>query len=256
MNDSPHAPEDSTPDTEPDTESVASETAAPKKEGLVQLSFAEARVLGCLLEKEATTPDYYPLTLNQLFAACNQSSNREPVTDLGTDEVEEAMEGLRYKHLGILVRQAGARVAKNKHTLEQLFPYLTEGERALICVLLLRGQQTVGELRQRTERMHHFSSIESTEAALQRLCDYDPHPLVRLVPAGGGRRVPTYVHLFCGEPDLSPVAGDAGSSSPARGETVAGPGWREEMEEHLAALREEVASLRDEVRSLREELGA
>jgi len=224
--------------------------------GLIQLSFEEARVLGCLLEKEATTPDYYPLTLNALQAACNQSSNRDPHTDFGTDTVEEAMEGLRYKGLSLLVHQAGARVAKNKHTLENQFPYLTEGERALICVLLLRGPQTLGELRQRTERMHHFANLESTEAALEKLTGYDPNPLVKLLPAGGGRRVPTYVHLFCGEPEAGAVAVTA--STPAAqpaAETAAGPTWREEMETQMAGLKEEVESLRAEVTRLREELG-
>ena len=223
--------------------------------GLIQLTLAEARVLGCLLEKEATTPDYYPLTLNALHAACNQTSNREPVMNLGTDEVEEAMEGLRYKQLGILVHQAGARVAKNKHTLEKVFPYLTEGERALLCVLLLRGQQTVGELRQRTERMHSFHDIESAEAALKRLCDYEPYPLIRELPSGGGRRVPTYVHLFCGEPAAESLFAPSNNARPAT-ETVAGPSWREEMERQIAELRETVDELRGEVSRLKEELGA
>lgn len=223
--------------------------------GLVQLSFAEARVLGCLLEKEATTPDYYPLTLNALHAACNQSSNREPVTNLGTDEVEEAMEGLRYKHLAILVHQAGARVAKNKHTLDRVFPYLTDGERALICVLLLRGQQTAGELRQRSERMHSFHDIESTEAALKRLCDYEPHPLVRELPAGGGRRVPTFVHLFCGEPAAESLFAPTAHAAPPHPESVAGPSWREEMERQIGELRDEVEALRGEVARLKAELG-
>ncbi|MDF1816700.1 MAG: DUF480 domain-containing protein, partial [Verrucomicrobiales bacterium] len=96
------------------------------------LTFAESRVLGCLLEKEATTPDNYPLTLNSLHSACNQSSNRNPVTDLGTDEVGEAMEGLRYKNLGMLVHQHGARVPKNKHTMEAEFPYMTRSQMAII----------------------------------------------------------------------------------------------------------------------------
>lgn len=235
--------------------SAESERPAPEKDGLVQLTFAEARVLGCLLEKEATTPDYYPLTLNSLQAACNQSSNREPVTGFATDECEEAMEGLRYKKLGILVHQAGARVAKNKHTLDNLFPYLTEGERALLCVLFLRGQQTAGELRQRTERMHAFADIESTEAALKRLCEYEPHPLVRELPAGGGRRVPTYVHLLCGEPEADPFASSL-PVPPHAAESVAGPSWREEMERQIAGLREEVGNLRGEVDRLKNELGA
>ncbi len=238
---------------QPDTDEPQTETPPSEKSGLVQLSFTEARVLGCLLEKEATTPDYYPLTLNALHSACNQSSNREPVTDLGTDEVEEAMEGLRYKHLGILVHQAGARVAKNKHTLEQVFPSLTNAERALICVLLLRGQQTAGELRQRTERLHPFADVEATERALQRLCDYDPDPLVKRIPAGGGRRVVTYVHLFCGEPET----GGAIPVAPTRAaETVASPTWREEMESQMAELREEVTSLKAEIQALKDELGA
>ena len=96
------------------------------------LTAAEARVLGCLVEKESTTPDQYPLTPNSLHSACNQSSNRDPVMDLGTDEVDEAMEGLRYKKLSILVHQAGARVSKCKHTLENKFPYLTKGQQALL----------------------------------------------------------------------------------------------------------------------------
>lgn len=221
--------------------------------GLIQLTPAEARVLGCLLEKEATTPDNYPLSLNALHSACNQSSNRDPVMDLGTDEVEEAMEGLRYKQLGILVHQAGARVAKNKHTLEQHFPSLTEGEQALLCVLLLRGQQTVGELRQRTERQHSFADIDSTEATLSRLCDYEPDPLVRHVPSGGGRRAPTYVHLFSGEPESSPHSTDSPPASP--GEMAATPGWRESMEIEIATLRGEVSALREEVRQLKEALG-
>lgn len=237
----------------------SSESDTPEAEGLIQLTTAEARVLGCLLEKEATTPDNYPLTLNALFSACNQSSNRDPVLDLGTDEVEEAMQGLRYKHLGILVHQAGARVAKNKHTLEQVFPSLTQGEQALICVLLLRGQQTVGELRQRCERLHRFSDTASTEAALRRLCEYAPDPLVCYIPAGGGRRVPTYRHLFCGSE--GPTAAAPAASSPmaqsASAETeVAASSWHETIEQQVSELREEVAGLRQEISQLKDELGA
>lgn len=224
-------------------------------DGLVRLSFEEARVLGCLLEKEATTPDYYPLTLNALQAACNQSSNRDPHTDFDTDVVEEAMEGLRYKGLSLLVHQSGARVAKNKHTIENEFPYLTEGERSLLCVMLLRGPQTLGELRQRTERMHHFADLDSTGAALEKLIQYDPNPLAKLLPAGGGRRVATYMHLLCGEPDATAAASPAISSPRAAAETAAGPTWREEMEQQMASLKSRVDSLQEEVDRLREELG-
>lgn len=216
------------------------------------LTFEESRVLGCLLEKEATTPDQYPLTFNALYSACNQSSNREPVTDFGTDTVEEAMEGLRYKKLSILVHQAGARVPKCKHTLENKFPYLTKGQTALLCVLLLRGQQTVGELRQRTERLHPFADIERVQTVLDEMADYSPEPLVKLIPAGGGRRAATYVHLLCG--DVAPMPVTSGSS---RGESAGIPAssWRAEMEEEITSLKADVLALKSEIEALKSNLG-
>ncbi len=220
--------------------------------GLIQLTFEESRVLGCLLEKEATTPDQYPLTLNSLHSACNQSSNREPVTDLGTDEVEEAMEGLRYKKLSILVHQAGARVPKCKHTLENKFPYLTKGQQALLCVLFLRGQQTAGELRQRTERLHPFVDVDKVQEVLDEMIHYEPDPLVKLVPAGGGRRVATYMHLLCGGEASTP---DAVELSAPSSTVAAAPNWREEMEEEIQSLREEVSGLRAELDELKSNLG-
>ena len=229
-----------------------SEEEIPEPESLIpQLTFAETRVLGCLLEKESTTPDHYPLTPNALLAACNQSSNREPVTDLGSDEVEEAMEGLRYKKLAVLVRQAGARVPKYKHTLENKFPYMTDGQRAVLCVLLLRGQQTVGELRQRTERMHPFADIERAQVVLDQLAEYDPAPIVKHVPAGGGRRVATYVHLLCGDvPEAAPV------QVVASADVAPVASWREEMESEIQSLRAEMLSLKTELEELKSNLGA
>lgn len=223
--------------------------------GLIQLTFEESRVLGCLLEKEATTPDQYPLTLNSLHSACNQSSNREPVTDFGTDTVEEAMEGLRYKKLAILVHQAGARVPKCKHTIENKFPYLTPAQRAILCVLFLRGQQTAGELRQRTERMHPFVDVAKVQEVLEEMSTYEPEPLVRIVPSGGGRRVVTYLHLFCGGSENLALA--AGSVSPAIVSEPEAPiaSWREEMESELSALRAELVSLRTEMEELKTNLG-
>jgi len=215
---------------------------------LPQLSFAEARALGCLLEKEATTPDNYPLSLNSLHSACNQSSNREPVTDLGTDEVEDATEGLRLKKLGVLLRQSGSRVPKFKHTLENVFPYLTKGQTALLCVLFLRGQQTAGELRQRTERMHPFADVERVEHALEELINFKPCPIVKKIPAGGGRRVVTYVHLLCGDVEISEVSHTVAA-------VPAAPGWREEMESEIASLKEEVGNLREEITRIQSELG-
>ncbi len=215
------------------------------------LTFAEARALGCLLEKEATTPDHYPLSPNSLHTACNQSSNRDPVTDLGTDEVEEAMEGLRYKKLAILVHQSGARVPKCKHTLENKLPYITKGQQAILCVLLLRGQQTAGELRQRTERLHPFVDVAKVESTLELMAEYEPEPLVKVIPAGGGLRVVTYVHTWCGEvvSDVFPVVQKSESSVPMAS-------WREEMENEVNALKAEISDLKAELESLKVNLGA
>lgn len=211
----------------------------------------EARVLGCLMEKEATTPEYYPLTLNALMAACNQSSNREPVMDIDSETVQQAMEDLRYKDFAILVHQAGARVPKNKHTIDKRFPYLRKPEQALLCVLLLRGQQTLAELRQRTERLHPFASAETAQEAMDRLLDHQP-PLARRIPSGAGRRAETFVHLLCGEPEIG--AGPVAASVVER--IVAEPTWRAQMEGEMAELREEVKTLREELARLRSDLGA
>ncbi|MEQ1843495.1 MAG: DUF480 domain-containing protein, partial [Verrucomicrobiales bacterium] len=173
-------------------------------------------------------------------------------TDFGTDTVEEAMEGLRYKKLSILVHQAGARVPKCKHTLENKFPYLTKGQQALLCVLLLRGQQTVGELRQRTERMHAFADIVRVQTVLDEMASYSPEPLVKLIPAGGGRRAATYVHLLCGDVAPMPV-----TSGPSRGESAEVPAssWRAEMEEEIASLKADVLALKSEIEALKSNLG-
>jgi len=239
------APDDSAAD-------ATARDASVSDSGRPVLTFAEARVLGCLLEKEATTPDHYPLTFNSLHSACNQSSNRDPVTDLGTDEVEEAMEGLRYKGLAILVHEAGARVPKCKHRLEDRFPYLTDGQRAILCVLLLRGRQTAGELRQRTERMHPFADVDRVQTVLDELANYEPAPLVKLIPAGGGRRAVTYAHLLCGDVEDAPAAIPA--SAPAESSAPAAS-WREELENEVSSLRSEVETLRAEFEELKSQLG-
>lgn len=228
---------------------MSEESSVPKSSSL--LTFEESRVLGCLLEKEATVPDQYPLSFNSLHAACNQSSNREPVVDFGTDTVEEAMEGLRYKKLSILVHQAGARVPKCKHTIENKYPYLTKGQQALLCVLLLRGPQTVGELRQRTERMHAFADLERVQTVLEEMAAHTPEPIVKHIPAGGGRRVATWMHTLCG--DTLPVSST--TSEPARATEAPAASWRTEMEEEIAALREEVSSLRADLESIKSNLG-
>lgn len=234
-----------------DTEDTASET----KEKVPLLTFEESRVLGCLFEKEATVPDQYPLSFNALQQACNQSSNRDPVVSFDMTMVEEAMEGLRYKKLSILVRQAGGRVPKCKHTIEEKYPYLSKGQRALLCVLLLRGPQTVGELRQRSERMHSFADLDRVQTVLEELIAYTPEPLVQMIPAGAGRRVVTYMHTLCGDSVPTLTASFASEGPSAEKSEAAVASWRSEMEQEIAALREEVATLREQIALIQSELG-
>lgn len=207
------------------------------------LTFPEARVLGCLLEKEATTPDYYPLTLAALATACNQLTNRDPVVAYSEAEVDEAMAGLRRKKLAAMLHLAGSRAPKYKHLATEYFPGLQKPERALLTVLLLRGAQTVAELRARTERMHSFPDTDTVEASLQRLINWQDGPLVAFHPPGGGRRVATYVPLLFPEP-----AGPAGSGSDERSEEGAPPAvpvadWRSAMEQEMADLRARLSAL-------------
>jgi len=138
----------------------------------------EVRVLGALVEKEITTPEYYPLTLNALVNACNQKSSREPVVNYGEDTVSQALTLLRNKGLSLRITGAGHRVEKYGHTLGEKLN-LGRREVALLCVLMLRGPQTVGELRGRTERMHNFEDLEEVERCLEALAARDPDPLVK-----------------------------------------------------------------------------
>lgn len=235
------------PESGPPAESGSEESG----DGRPGITFEESRVLGCLLEKEMATPENYPLTLKALVAACNQRSNRDPVVNFDTSTTAEAMEGLRYKHLAVTVHEAGARVSKNKHILDRFFPYLQRRHFALLAVLLVRGQQTLGELRQRTERMHAFSDMESTQAALDDLIGFDPYPLVKNLPAGGGRRVPTFIHLLSG--DAPSAAAPAAAILPREREE---PSWRETIESDIASLREEIADLKAGMDQLRRDLGS
>ena len=149
------------------------------------LTSEELRVLGCLLAKEMTTPDYYPLTPAALVAACNQSSNREPVVAWDQPCVEAAAAGLRRKSLAAMVHLAGSRVPKFKHLLDQYLPTLGRAELALLAVLMLRGPQTAAQLRARAERMHAFGTTDEVEQALARLAGHGEGPLVVHLPAGG-----------------------------------------------------------------------
>ena len=215
------------------------------------LTFEQTRVLGCLLEKEMATPDYYPMTTNGLITACNQTTNREPVVQFDERTVEEALLGLRQKQMAAMVHLHGSRAPKFKHLLDAYFPGLGRPELAALAVLLLRGPQTVAAIRTRCERLYAFPSPEATEAALKRLCDYGNGPLAAYLPPGSGRRAACYVHLLGGEPP----AGAAPVGTPSENVIPPPPDWKAEMERQLAELRDEVAALRQRVQSLETALG-
>ncbi|MGH9742165.1 MAG: YceH family protein [Candidatus Acidiferrum sp.] len=161
----------------------------------ITLNEAEARVLGCLLEKEITTPEYYPLSLNALLHACNQKSNRDPLLNLDEDAVRQALRALSDQ---VLARSAGgdSRVAKYEHRLAEMFNF-TRPEAAILCELLLRGPQTPGELRSRAERMHSFEDLSVVHTTLRHLMERDP-PLVALLPRQSGMKEARYSQLLSG----------------------------------------------------------
>ena len=209
------------------------------------LNQIEARVLGSLIEKQITTPSYYPLTLASLTAACNQKSNRNPVTALNEQDVARAILTLRDKHLVWETAEAGARVMKYSHNLSQHFEF-SDQQLAVVCELMLRGPQTGGELRTHCERMHPLGDIAQTEAILQSLMDYPNSPLVAKLPREPGRRENRFTHLLCGEVVLPPESLKP-LPEPA---TLA---IRAENE-RLAALEDEVKNLRTEVDALHRQL--
>jgi len=205
------------------------------------LNPAEARVLGCLLEKEVTTPEYYPLSLNALTNACNQKSNRNPSMLLEETMVREAADALRTKSLVMMFHGAESRVPKFKHTIDSVFQ-LNSGERAILCELLLRGAQTAGELRTRCERLHPFADIATVEDALQSLATFPGRPLVSKLPRQTGQKEQRWRHLLSGpsEPDSAPAP--TGSME----ERLPPPPSRlQQLEEEVARLRSEVTELRD-----------
>ena len=186
-------------------------------------------------------------------AACNQSSNRYPVTLLEESAIDKALVGLRLKGLAIQLQAAGARSLKYKHTLPQILE-LDAAQTAILTVLILRGVQTAGEIKQRCERMHEFTSIEAVEESLQWLIEYPHGPLVLRHPSGSGRRVETYAHMLGGTP-----AGDGRASADASTEIVELEEehlWRSRMEQNIQDLQTKVATLNSMINDLRSDLGA
>ncbi|TML98739.1 MAG: DUF480 domain-containing protein [Actinobacteria bacterium] len=216
------------------------------------LSPAEIRVLGCLLEKQRTTPDAYPLSLNALRAACNQSTNRDPVVDYDEATVRDALTRLGRRRWTRLTSSAGSRAAKFRHLLDEALP-LSNADRAVLTVLMLRGPQTPGELKQRTDRLHNFADLGAINAALESLI---AHELAVRLPRRPGQKEERYAHLLGGEVR----EGDGGAAMPA----VAAPAADAPppvappppADDRLGRLEREVAALREELEELRARLPA
>lgn len=209
----------------------------------ISLSITQARVLGALIEKEKTTPDYYPLSLSALTTACNQKSNREPVMKLSETETLEALDGLMAKRLVWEKTPAGSRVTKYAHRLSHTLglTYDFSGdELGVLCVLMLRGPQTVGEIRARTGRLCEFASIAEAEHVLERLIEREDGPYVVKLPRQAGRKDSRYMHLLCGEVDIdvdTPADVSQGQDASAH--------------ERITALEQAVATLRAELDELK-----
>jgi uncharacterized protein YceH (UPF0502 family) len=205
------------------------------------LSDIEVRVLGSLLEKHMTTPDYYPMSLNALTAACNQSSNRDPVMQLDDDTVMRTIQSLREKRLVRAIKRSDSRVTKYQHVVDEVLD-LDRAQAAVLCELLLRGPQTVGELRARASRMYEFASTEEIEQVIERLVGHEPTPLVMRLLRRPGQKEGRIAHLLAGEEPFEPTEAPA-------------PLVRKEGD-RLAALEEVTAELRREVADLRSQLEA
>lgn len=213
----------------------------------IVLNPAEARVLGALVEKDITTPDYYPLSLNALINACNQKNNREPVTNFDEETVRLALRNLSDKRLAGIAGGADSRVTKYEHRLQEVYNF-TRPETAILCVLLLRGPQTPGELRGRTERMHRFEDLDEVLSGLQQLMRREP-PLAKALGRRPGTKEIRYAHLLSGDVEAwEPPGETAGFTTDSGGaERIA------QLEEQLAALRGEVAELKQQVAELRKQ---
>ncbi len=208
------------------------------------LETTEARVLGALIEKQLTTPEYYPLSINALANACNQKSNREPVVSYDQSEVLNTVEALRAKNLAVMVTGAGSRTAKYKHSFARRFQF-SDAEVAALCVLMLRGPQTVGEIRGRSGRLYAFGALEEVVSTLDGLMARGEGAYVMQLPRQPGRKEARFAHLFCGEPDLTEIAdfGDAGRQS--RGDQIASLEARvDTLESELSELQKEFIEFR------------
>jgi uncharacterized protein len=198
----------------------------------------EVRVLGVLIEKEATTPEYYPLSLNALVNACNQKSNRYPIVDYDENTVRSAIERLRSKRLAIVIIGNG-RVTKYSQSISE---HLNMGRRELaaLCTLLLRGPQTLGEIKDRSERIFSFADLEETDRVLEKLAEWPSGPLAAKLPRQPGQKEARYAHLLAGEPELDGLP-----------ETLTpGPNKLAQLETEVSELRSELSDLKRRLEEL------
>lgn len=207
----------------------------------ITLTIVEARVLGALIEKELATPEYYPMTLNSLCAACNQKSSRNPVMNLMETEILRALETLRSKHLVWERHVAGSRVLKHEHNATGLWS-LSQDELAVLCILLLRGPQTSGEIRSRTGRLFRFATTDAVEATINALNHQTTGPFVIRLPVAPGTKEARFAHLLCGEPDVEELQQQIKQQAPvievqAENERIT------ELESRVAALEKRVDDL-------------
>lgn len=205
------------------------------------LSDIEARILGCLIEKQVTTPEYYPLTLNALTLACNQKNNRNPVSSYSENQVAEALETLREKNLAYVFYGSTSRVPKYKHVMPEVM-HLSHPEVALMCVLMLRGAQTLGELRGNASRLHEFTGLEEVEETLNALISRD-EPLVARLPRQPGQKEGRFAHLLSGQIDLEALAESE--------RTVSAPSRRASLEQKVDELAGEVQKLKEQFEQFR-----
>lgn len=208
-----------------------------EQQNKIVLTAIEARVLGCLMEKESTTPESYPLTLNAVVTACNQKTSREPVMKLEPGQVGQALRQLENKRL--VHAEPHARAMRYEHRADRVLK-LTPAQRAILCVLMLRGLQTAGEIHARSERIHRFDDVDDVLYALERLAGHEP-PLTVKLPRGPGQREDRYAHLLCGPVKAEPAA----RARPV----VEIPDTNAELIERIEALEARVAAL-EEQRSL------
>lgn len=224
----------------------------------VVLNHMEIRVLGALMEKEITTPDYYPMSLNGLQNACNQKSNRDPVMHLDDQTVLDTLDSLREKKMVWHRSVVGARVLKYEHNIKSIYP-LSENEFGVICVLFLRGPQTVGEIRQRTERLCTFTSLFEVEEVIRGLISRDDGPFVVELPRQIGRKEPRFVHLFAGQAWVDELiettareqqlpSGFTQGSKESYGTRI------EELENTVSRLQKELSELKEEFHTFRSQL--